>query len=107
LLANPSSLLFAVEKPNIFRDVLLVPSILSELGAQYSQAVGHAGPHASEQIAALASAIKANPSLAPGPLGLAGNELASRWAATYLRDTEARTSAKTGQGVPESLWACV
>lgn len=84
-----------------------MPSILNELGAQYSQAVGHAGAHASEQIAALASAIKANPSLTPGPLGLAGNEIASRWAATYLLDTEAKTRPKTDQGVPESLWACV
>ncbi|GAA5990105.1 hypothetical protein JCM10908_005823 [Rhodotorula pacifica] len=84
LLANPSSLLFAVEKPNIFRDVLLVPSLLRELAA--TQSADHHGSdaHRDARISSLVSAVKANTSLTPGPLGLAGNELASRWAAICL-----------------------
>lgn len=103
MLANPSSLLFAVEKPNIFRDVLLVPSLLREVGISDAQAADRG----SERVLSLATAIKANPSLAPGPLGLAGNELASRWAATYLVGVGTETKELHASPELALLQACV
>ncbi|GAA5880079.1 hypothetical protein JCM3774_003302 [Rhodotorula dairenensis] len=103
MLANPSTLLFAVEKPNIFRDVLLVPSLLRGLDISDAQAASRGA----DRIIALATALKANPSFAPGPLGLAGNELASRWAATYLGSVGAETKELPKTPELDLLQACV
>jgi hypothetical protein len=72
LLTSPSSLLFTVEKPNIFLDPLLVPSALS------SSATSASSSHR-DQLAQLEEAIKAGKALEEGPLGRGGNELVQKW----------------------------
>ncbi|GEM08658.1 proteophosphoglycan ppg4 [Rhodotorula toruloides] len=83
LISNPSSLLFAVEKPNIFRDFALATSLLLPYFSSASSPNMKA--HVRMQTAKLAEAVAANPSLPAGPLGLTGNELVSRWANTLIR----------------------
>lgn len=114
LLSNPSSLLFAVEKPNIFRDPLFLPSALHDLQRSGASLFGKSSdptgssPAAAERLSALASLVAPatatatatspipsnntpppptpipNPTLSPGPLGFGGNELVSRWVSTLL-----------------------
>ncbi|GAA6013372.1 hypothetical protein JCM8202_003123 [Rhodotorula sphaerocarpa] len=63
LLSNPSSLLFAVEKPNIFRDPLFLPSALRDLQRSGASLFGKSSdptgssPAAAERLSALASLV--------------------------------------------------
>ncbi|GAA5998529.1 tRNA methylation protein TRM732 [Rhodotorula paludigena] len=85
ILANPVSLLFAVEKPNIYVDFNLNHSLL----------LSHLSPdllsqqQTREQLARLDQAIEAGKALEPGPLGLAGNEIVSRWARVLVQRADA------------------
>lgn len=82
LISNPSSLLFAVEKPNIFRDFALSTSLLLPSFSPASSDSVKA--HVREQVAKLNEAVTASKNLPAGPLGLTGNELVSRWANTLV-----------------------
>lgn len=73
LLANPSSLLFTVEKPNIFLDPLLVPCALR------SSASAAASSGVDGRRRKLEEAIKAGKALEEGPLGREGNEVVRKW----------------------------
>ncbi|KAL8286526.1 hypothetical protein RQP46_004543 [Phenoliferia psychrophenolica] len=82
LLSNPSSLLFAIEKPNIFRDEMIETEVLLRSGAATSttlEAVDGA-------LASLAHALHASfgPDLDNGPLRIYGNELVCKWAYRLL-----------------------
>lgn len=70
LLSNPSSLLFAVEKPNIFKDDLLETEILSSPDSL--EAVNGA-------LSSLEEALKKSKG-GDGPLGVLGQELVCKWA---------------------------
>ncbi|GAA5899201.1 hypothetical protein JCM6882_009282 [Rhodosporidiobolus microsporus] len=74
LLANPSSLLFAIEKPNIFIDPFLVPALLSST----STAAGRAADP-QKQLERLQQAVETGRGLEEGPLGKGGNELVQKW----------------------------
>ncbi|BGP33485.1 hypothetical protein JCM10296v2_005289 [Rhodotorula toruloides] len=82
LISNPSSLLFAVEKPNIFRDFALTTSLLLPFFSPASSS--NVKAHTRQQVAELAAAVTASKNLPAGPLGLTGNELVSRWAKTLV-----------------------
>ncbi|GAA6027127.1 hypothetical protein JCM8097_002413 [Rhodosporidiobolus ruineniae] len=74
VLANPSSLLFAIEKPNIFLDPLLVLSLLvSSFTLDKTKA--------KENLQRLEEAVEASKRLEEGPLGRGGNEVVTRWEA--------------------------
>ncbi|KAM0754870.1 hypothetical protein T439DRAFT_321926 [Meredithblackwellia eburnea MCA 4105] len=75
-LSESSSYLFAVEKPNIFRDELSEAEFALETSSTSSSDTVAA---VDEALAALYSALKAS-KRAPGPLGLDGNELVCKWA---------------------------
>lgn len=68
LLSNPSSLLFAVEKPNIFKDDLLETEVIQSTSGLRDSAVSSLG-----------EAVKTFKG-GEGPLGALGNELVSKWA---------------------------
>jgi hypothetical protein len=88
LLSNPSSLLFAVEKPNIFRDFALTTSLLLPFFSSGSPQEVKA--RVGQQVAKLAEAVEAGSrNLPAGPLGVTGNELVSRWANTLIRRLDA------------------
>ncbi|GAA6057628.1 hypothetical protein JCM3770_005003 [Rhodotorula araucariae] len=92
-LANPTSLLFAVEKPNIYRDVLLC-----------SAGVG-ASASPDEARVALARLVDAALGLDAGPLGMGGNELVSRWARVWVQRLEAAvgTRGDEDEGAAETV----
>ncbi|GAA5824054.1 hypothetical protein JCM11251_001502 [Rhodosporidiobolus azoricus] len=73
VLANPSSLLFAIEKPNIFLDPFLVPRLLS------TSLTASLAAEAWAQFERLGQAIEAGRGLEEGPLGRGGNELVQKW----------------------------
>ncbi|GAA5994531.1 hypothetical protein JCM5350_006387 [Sporobolomyces pararoseus] len=75
-LSNPSSLLFTIEKPNIYRDDHLVPSILRQFGQQVDTT------EVTERSRALDEAVEKGRGLGPGPLGRGGNEMICRWTMT-------------------------
>ncbi|BGP09501.1 hypothetical protein JCM10049v2_005374 [Rhodotorula toruloides] len=82
LISNPSSLLFAIEKPNIFRDFALTTSLLLPSFSPASS--DDVKAHARQQVTKLADAVEASRNLPAGPLGLTGNELVSRWVHTLV-----------------------
>ncbi|GJN90356.1 hypothetical protein Rhopal_003367-T1 [Rhodotorula paludigena] len=85
ILANPVSLLFAVEKPNIYIDFNLNHSLLlSHLSSDSSSQ-----QRTRDQLARLVQAIESGKALEPGPLGLAGNEIVSRWARVLVQRADA------------------
>ncbi|GAA5941468.1 hypothetical protein JCM10213_006094 [Rhodosporidiobolus nylandii] len=79
VLANPSSLLFAIEKPNIFLNPFLVPSYLS-----VSTLPSFAAGAAPAQLDQLAQAVEQGKGLEEGPLGRGGNEVVRRWEGVLL-----------------------
>lgn len=78
LLSNPSSLLFAIEKPNIFKDDLLELDLLPSTDSSSS---------VSQALRDLEQALAQNPR-GEGPFGLLGNELVCKWAARLTRAVE-------------------
>jgi hypothetical protein len=92
LLSNPSSLLFAVEKPNIFRDFALTTSRLLPSFSIASSPDDMTRTRL--QVAKLVEAVAAGKNLPAGPLGLTGNELVSRWANTLIRRLDAMGEAE-------------
>ncbi|GAA5888047.1 hypothetical protein JCM5296_005415 [Sporobolomyces johnsonii] len=91
LIANPSSLLFAIEKPNIYRDDHLLPSLL--LSILSSPACSSLRPAVIEtterQLLDLSAGVASGRGMEPGPLGRAGNELVCKWAGPLIRRWEA------------------
>ncbi|GAA5960789.1 hypothetical protein JCM3765_000817 [Sporobolomyces pararoseus] len=75
-LSNPSSLLFTIEKPNIYRDDHLVPSLLRQSGHH------HDSSKISHRLKALDEALGKGRGLDLGPLGRGGNEMICRWTTT-------------------------
>ncbi|GAA5867264.1 hypothetical protein JCM8547_003140 [Rhodosporidiobolus lusitaniae] len=70
LLSNPSSLLFTVEKPNIYVDPLLVPSRLPSAKLEDGK---------KDQLEKLEEAVRQGKALEAGPLGRGGNESLAKW----------------------------
>lgn len=80
LLSNPSSLLFAIEKPNIFKDDLLETELLTSTSPDSPETLDSA-------ILALEEALKTFKG-GEGPLGMLGNELVSKWAFRLVQKRE-------------------
>ncbi|GAA6058973.1 hypothetical protein JCM10212_001683 [Sporobolomyces blumeae] len=84
LMSNPSSLLFEVEKPNIYRDDHLVPSLLRSTSPTQTE----------NQLSRLSPIISSGRGMEDGPLGRDGNELVCKWAGPLVeRWTSAGTDA--------------
>ncbi|GAA6017403.1 hypothetical protein JCM11491_006645 [Sporobolomyces phaffii] len=82
-LSDPSSLLFAIEKPNIYRDDHLVPSLLLCERQQID-------PHVSlRRTKRLGQVISTGRGLEAGPLGREGNEMVCRWGAPIVWELDA------------------
>lgn len=83
ILSNPSSLLFAIEKPNIYRDDHLVPSILfSAYGSPRDSAT--LSQSVARRLPALAKVVETGRGLEAGPLGREGNEVVCKWATPLI-----------------------
>ncbi|BGP49684.1 hypothetical protein JCM10450v2_005589 [Rhodotorula kratochvilovae] len=92
-LANPTSLLFAVEKPNIFLDFTVSHSLLLSSASA-----------AGDARAALDRLNGASSALEKGPLGTGGNELVSRWARVWVQRVEgAQGRGAATQGAGEAV----
>ncbi|CEQ41609.1 SPOSA6832_03343, partial [Sporobolomyces salmonicolor] len=90
LIANPSSLLFAIEKPNIYRDDHLLPSLLLPiLSSPTCSSLRPAITETTErQLLDLSAGVESGRGMEPGPLGRAGNELVCKWAGPLIRRWE-------------------
>ncbi|GAA5977823.1 hypothetical protein JCM11641_006083 [Rhodosporidiobolus odoratus] len=77
LLANPSSLLFAIEKPNIFLDPFLVTSCMPSSPASAASS--------SPREKRLEGAVSKGRGFEEGPLGMGGNEVVRRWECAATR----------------------
>ncbi|KPV74232.1 uncharacterized protein RHOBADRAFT_54083 [Rhodotorula graminis WP1] len=75
-LENPTSLLFAIERSNIFIDFAVLDSLLLSSAPSSSS---------SEALTALRKLNEASKNLDEGPLGTGGNELVSRWARSWVQ----------------------
>ena len=82
MLSNPTSLLFAIEKPNIFRDELIEMELIVRSGLSPSTTL----EAIEETLASLTVALRKSfgPDLDNGPLRLFGNELVCKWAYRLL-----------------------
>ncbi|GAA5841760.1 hypothetical protein JCM9279_003095 [Rhodotorula babjevae] len=78
-LANPTSLLFAIEKSNIFVDFAVLDSLL----------LSNSSSSSTEALTALRKLNEASKSLDEGPLETGGNELVSRWARSWVQRLDA------------------
>ncbi|KAI5474356.1 DNA polymerase gamma subunit 1 [Pseudohyphozyma bogoriensis] len=77
VLSNPSSLLFAIERPNIFLDDLLETEMLTSVSPTTDVAI------VNSTVASLSAVLGTEPEL--GPLGRLGNDLVCKWAFRALR----------------------
>ncbi|GAA5873994.1 hypothetical protein JCM16303_002654 [Sporobolomyces ruberrimus] len=94
-LSDPTSLLFAIEKPNIYRDDHLVPAILLESPQRLDSKI------VSRRLQELGQAISTGRGLEAGPLGREGNEMVSRWATTLTWELD--TGAGGGEHTPTAV----
>ena len=78
--ATPSSLLFAVERPNIFKDELLEAGLLAALpSASGAAAAASEQEQGRERVTRLAEALGERLASEAGPLGWSGSELVCKW----------------------------
>ncbi|GAA5902144.1 hypothetical protein JCM8208_002487 [Rhodotorula glutinis] len=87
-LANPTSLLFAIERSNIFIDFAVLDSLLLSSSPPSSS---------TEALTAVRKLNEASKNLDEGPLGTGGNELVSRWARSWVQ----RVDVAQGDGAEE------
>lgn len=82
MLSTPSSLLFAIEKPNIFRDETIESEVLLRTASAGSTTLAEVDA----ALSSLAGALRASfgQELDNGPLRLYGNELVCKWAYRLL-----------------------
>jgi len=106
ILSNPSSLLFAIEKPNIYRDDHLVPSLL--LGDSPSKITSNLSGTISKRLTALAKVVENGRGLEAGPLGREGNEVVCRWATPLVSayDSGACSNSDGPKQAVDTLRSC-
>ncbi|GAA5933380.1 tRNA methylation protein TRM732 [Sporobolomyces koalae] len=99
-LSDPSSLLFAIEKPNIYRDDHLVPSIL-----RHGSISKNVRPPFS-RLQQLARIAESGRGLEAGPLGREGNEIFCRWATPLVWNSAGSYEDDKVAQIVSSLQAC-
>jgi hypothetical protein len=79
-LADPSSLLFTIEKPNIYRDDHLVPSLLLESSGPVDKELTIRRSKTIDEVLRGGRGVELYPS---GPLGRDGNEVICKWTTIF------------------------